>query len=1095
MTLHDIHCLFPPSADTAHASFNALIQTGLLHLVDLSSIHAAAAESTAATAQPVPQGQGSVESSIDAKSYKRRAVECGTWLRKLDQFAQLRSRYRFLPALPVVGGGSSVTVNPIDAADIIEAANAFWNPIEEETSVNNSFDIANQCALATLKERKLVLETLKDLDLNEELNRIQRIHEQQSQAALLKESQQKQQLQPSPADHRDSIDSSKGGGGNFHGIEWANAFTASKVLTPPTPVDLQDSRNLNPTRRALGFSMRKFVCGTLPTALEDLLRRLVLRLSRGNAIIRFHTVPELVQDPNTREMERKSVFYVVYLGEHMEKRIKHLCKIARANLYDLPLVSELEAAGAEVVRQRSSRDLELQSDSSEEVKEQPPGRVGGSPVSGLNRDELYAATLAYIDRDIQDKTRVSELTARNIHKRLANIFVSPDRCSDGSISSPLVDWIHALQREQILCLMMQQAHFSRELVIVEGWCPTHKLPRLLESVRGAVQGSGTPPAMVEVSPTHPLRAPNDTIAATPPTAFPLTKFTSPFQGIVDTYGVPRYGEVNPGLFTIITFPFLFGLMYGDVGHGLILLFAALFLIVYEKSFEQKQRRNELGEILEMVFGGRYILLMMSLFAVYCGTIYNDVFSIPVALLQSGWTKRTDAPLLDQTSHRPFPYGLDSAWANKADELLFYNSFKMKMAVIVGVSHMVLGLCLSLVNHIHFGDTVSAIFEFVPRIVFMLSLFGYMDFMIVYKWCIDWTATGANPPNLIQTMIAMFLSPGSVNGDEQLYQHQGLVQGILVIAAVTSVPIMLCVKPCWIRHKHKRGEALLALHSGSNFMAPDQLTEIGTAPNGIEVPHANHSSHSNSHLARPSTSVENGDAEHTLPHPPSFPNVQHDANGNSTNHAAHADLQNHPVPSSGSVPSSASVHDINGIELQQIRTDTDGNGLNGHLTSMSASPLPAVPIPAAVHGHEVYSFSDELIHQSIHTIEFVLGTVSNTASYLRLWALSLAHQQLSQVFWSKMLLQYGIANDNPALSIHTHTDIMLHFLPWFGCLLIHVCSLLFFFPVCTTEGSLVMVYGQWRLSLSCYVWMYWNVSYMVSLINTYVAVRNMNYVNA
>ena len=50
---------------------------------------------------------------------------------------------------------------------------------------------------------------------------------------------------------------------------------------------------------------------------------------------------------------------------------------------------------------------------------------------------------------------------------------------------------------------------------------------------------------------------------------------------VDTYKFATYGEINPAIFQVVTFPFLYAVMYGDYGHGFIFFMLGASLCMFE----------------------------------------------------------------------------------------------------------------------------------------------------------------------------------------------------------------------------------------------------------------------------------------------------------------------------------------------------------------------------------------------------------------------------------------------------------------------------------------------------------------------------------
>ncbi|KAG8387735.1 hypothetical protein BUALT_Bualt02G0052300 [Buddleja alternifolia] len=638
----------------------------------------------------------------------------------------------------------------------------------------------------------------------------------------------------------------------------------------------------------------RFISGIICKSKVLRFERMLFRTTRGNMLFNQAPADDQIIDPASNEMVsfsffmgnilnsvEKIVFVVFFSGEQARTKILKICEAFGANCYPVP---EDTTKRRQITREVLSRLSELET----------------TLEAGLRH---------------RDKA----LTSIGFH---------------------LARWMNMVRREKAVYDTLNMLNFdvTKKCLVGEGWCPIFAKTKIQEALQRATFDSNSQVGVI----FHVM----DSIES-PPTYFRTNPFTNAYQEIVDAYGfhknvavgrvccnkrnakiflhfafgvivgwltrlvkfevsgnvvvlmgylfgfclcemylkiyssVGRYQEANPAVYTIVTFPFLFAVMFGDWGHGICLLLGALFLVAREKKFGSQK----LGSFMEMLFGGRYVLLMMSIFSIYCGLIYNEFFSVPFHIFGSSAYKCRDATCSDARivglvkSGETYPFGVDPSWRGSRSELPFLNSLKMKMSILLGITQMNLGIVLSYFNARYFSNSLDIKYQFVPQIIFLNSLFGYLSLLIIMKWC-----TGSQA-DLYHVMIYMFLSPFEDLGENQLFRGQGVLQVILLLLAVIAVPWMLFPKPFILKKLHTER------FQGRTYGI------LGTS-----------------------------------------------------------DMYNDEEPRSARQPH-----------------------------------------------HEEFNFSEVFVHQMIHSIEFVLGAVSNTASYLRLWALSLAHSELSTVFYEKVLL--------------------------------------------------------------------------------------------
>ncbi|KAF3845998.1 hypothetical protein F7725_003076 [Dissostichus mawsoni] len=296
---------------------------------------------------------------------------------------------------------------------------------------------------------------------------------------------------------------------------------------------------------------------------------------------------------------------------------------------------------------------------------------------------------------------------------------------------------------------------TQKCLIAEVWCPVSDMDSIQFALRRGTEKSGsTVPSILNRMQTK----------QTPPTFNKTNKFTSGFQNIVDAYGIGSYREINPAPYTIITFPFLFAVMFGDLGHGVLMTAAALYLVLRESRLIAQKNDNESLN----VFGSGWSVRPM--FDAKQGGNWS------FETLEGNKVLQLD-PLVDGVFKGPYPIGIDPIWNIATNKLTFLNSFKMKMSVILGVVHMLFGISLSLFNHVYFKKPLIYL-GFIPEIVFMASLFGYLVIMIFYKWVSYDASISKDAPSLLIAFINMFLFNYNDPSNQPLYRGQMAIQSIL-----------------------------------------------------------------------------------------------------------------------------------------------------------------------------------------------------------------------------------------------------------------------------------------------------------------------------
>ncbi|MBY9015085.1 MAG: hypothetical protein KGD68_05265 [Candidatus Lokiarchaeota archaeon] len=316
--------------------------------------------------------------------------------------------------------------------------------------------------------------------------------------------------------------------------------------------------------------------------------------------------------------------------------------------------------------------------------------------------------------------KISELRSRELSKK-GSIKIIPEIPDLNTIHSTLLA-LHEMTLEVDILLKAEDnmAHCDT-IVYFEVWVLKKQLPKLKEGIIKITNGT----CVCE----HEKAKSNDNV---PNVIKRKPRLFEGFEILTYSLGFPRKGEINPTYLMAFTFPILFGIMFADVGHGAILFFGGILLLIARN----KTNMDKVGEIPRYLLLSAGIITLCGISSMVWGYLFGEFFGPsgvlhPVLLLKIG----------------PFYFG----GFDPVHEPLKL----LRFTILIGVSFISFCLILRVLNHLKRGEGAKA-FAALCWIWFLLGGF----FMWVYWGGISqittWFSEGM-PMLLVLVMAPLIIS--------------------------------------------------------------------------------------------------------------------------------------------------------------------------------------------------------------------------------------------------------------------------------------------------------------------------------------------------